>query len=160
MLNKSSSKRDYDIVIDEAGGDITFIPLGASIEGDIITNCTIIINGSIKGDIKSDNKILIGSEAEIFGNISASQLLIYGKVHGSVFVNDIIILKENCIVESDIVTSKIVCEKNCTISGHIHFASDGAVPPPKKLIYETVKTPAVINENKENSSVLKKWDFI
>jgi len=160
MLNKNSSNRDYDIVIDEAGGDITYIPLGASIEGNIITSCTVIINGTLKGDIKSDNKILIGSQAEIFGNISASQLLIYGKVHGSVFVNDIIILKEKCIVESDIVTSKIICEKNCTISGHIHFASDGAVPPPKKQIYETVKTPAVTNDGSESGSVLKKWDFI
>jgi cytoskeletal protein CcmA (bactofilin family) len=109
--------------VDNDGNNIASILSESTIEGNIAASSDLIIHGKIIGDVISDSLVIIGSDAEIYGSVTAKEISIYGKVFGDIAVNDIIILKGKSIVNGDIFASEIVCEKSCEISGQVSIVS-------------------------------------
>jgi cytoskeletal protein CcmA (bactofilin family) len=88
-----------------------------NINGDLITDDDLRIDGIVNGNIKSNKRIIIGTTATIKGNISANTIEINGKVNGNIEASDILILKETAILEGDIAVTKLSIQTGAKFNG-------------------------------------------
>lgn len=64
----------------------TIIGAGCNLKGDINTDHTVQIHGTVKGDVTADT-IVIGRGGSISGNIRAQTLFLHGTLDGNATVN-------------------------------------------------------------------------
>jgi len=100
----------------EAPG-INIIGQGTEIKGDINTSGDMRIDGKLTGNFVSNQKLVIGSDGIIEGNINCKDCDISGKVVGDMCVTELLILKSTSDVRGDISTNKLVVEIDAQFSG-------------------------------------------
>lgn len=83
----------------------TIVGAGVSLSGKIESKNSIQVNGSFVGEIVAEGDVIIGSEAEVSGPISAKSSTIAGTVNGDVNVVD-----ELDILSSGKVLGNISCK--------------------------------------------------
>jgi len=96
---------------------LTIIGAGVIISGNIETKGDIRIDGTLKGNVASKQKILLGPEAIVEGDISANQADILGRVLGEVSVLDLLYLHGDAVIEGNIRTSKLQIESTASFNG-------------------------------------------
>ncbi|MGE9516008.1 MAG: bactofilin family protein [Solitalea-like symbiont of Acarus siro] len=107
--NYNSQINDYSL---------TLIGSGTFIAGEIKCKNDIRIDGHIKGDISSENRVLIGENGIIEGNIYCQNAEISGCIIGNIKVKDNIVLKTNCKIQGDIQTKTIIIESGAVFAGN------------------------------------------
>ncbi len=95
----------------------TLIGQGAFIQGDLSIKGFIRFDGDINGNIETTGKLIIGDQARIKGNITASSVLIHGIVEGDVVAPEGVRLFSTASVIGDIVSKKIFVEEKVFIQG-------------------------------------------
>lgn len=93
------------------------------IEGSIVAEGDIRIDGHVKGSLRSKSKVVIGHTGIIDGDITCLNADVSGKVIGRVSVTELLSLKSTAIVEGDIVTSKLVVEADAKFNGNCRMGA-------------------------------------
>jgi cytoskeletal protein CcmA (bactofilin family) len=106
MFNKQEKK----VAVEQLANSNNSISNGTSIVGDVETFGSIRIDGKVRGNITTKNKLVLGSTSVIDGNILAQNAEIEGEVTGRVEVAELLILKPTAKINGDIITNKIVVE--------------------------------------------------
>ena len=88
---------------------------GLRIEGNVIAEGKIRIDGEINGDIKGDY-IILGETSRIKGNILSEFIVIMGTVEGNVSSQEVEI-KTTGKIRGDITTQKLSIEPGASIKG-------------------------------------------
>ena len=88
---------------------------GLRIEGNVLSEGKIRIDGEINGDIKGDY-IILGETSKIKGNILSEFIVIMGTVEGNISSQEVEI-KTTGKVRGDIVTQKLSIEPGASIEG-------------------------------------------
>jgi cytoskeletal protein CcmA (bactofilin family) len=96
---------------------INLIGNGTSIIGDITSNGDVRIDGTLKGNISINGKLVVGSTGKIEGNVTCQNADISGEIHGKVEISELLILKASSKLMGDIITGKISIEPNATFTG-------------------------------------------
>lgn len=78
-----------------------YIPKEVAIVGNINTVLPCIIDGNLDGNIVSEKAITIGISGNITGDLLAENIIVYGKVTGTVIAKDKIFVYENGIIEGE-----------------------------------------------------------
>ena len=90
---------------------------GLRIEGNVIAEGKIRIDGEINGDIKGDY-IILGETSKIKGNIFSEFAVIMGTVQGNITSQEVEI-KTTGKIRGDIVTQKLSVEPGASVEGNI-----------------------------------------
>ncbi|WP_345978218.1 polymer-forming cytoskeletal protein [Sulfurimonas sp. HSL3-7] len=85
-------------------------------------DCDFYFDGEMEGTILSKGMITVGKNGRIKGEVSASHLIVQGKVEGSVDVERIEI-KENGHVRGVITSNEMVIEAKGIFEGESHIKS-------------------------------------
>lgn len=93
------------------------IAKGTSIEGDFNTSENVRIDGTIKGNIQCDKKLVLGKSALIEGKLLAHEAVIMGKIEGDVVVNSLLRLEGTAVIKGDITAKKIIVEEGARYDG-------------------------------------------
>jgi cytoskeletal protein CcmA (bactofilin family) len=96
----------------------TIIGLGVAVEGDFNGNGDVIIEGKLKGSIKTTNHLQIGKEAKIEAEINADTAVIAGQVKGNVKVNGALELMKSARLEGNISCQSLTIESGCFFQGN------------------------------------------
>jgi cytoskeletal protein CcmA (bactofilin family) len=88
---------------------------GLRIEGNVLSEGKIRIDGEINGDIKGDY-IILGETSKIKGNILSEFIVIMGTVEGNISSQEVEI-KTTGKIRGDIVTQKLSIEPGASIEG-------------------------------------------
>ena len=80
---------------------------GTSVEGTISADNDIRIDGYLKGILNCKGKVIIGPKGNIDGEIKAQNAVIEGQFRGSLFIEDLLHIKETAQVEGEINTDKL-----------------------------------------------------
>jgi len=96
---------------------INLIGNGTAIIGDITSNGDVRIDGTLKGNITINGKLVVGSTGKIEGNVTCQNADISGEIHGRVEISELLILKASSKLMGDIITGKISIEPNATFTG-------------------------------------------
>ncbi|MCX6274819.1 MAG: polymer-forming cytoskeletal protein [Bacteroidetes bacterium] len=113
MFNKNSDSRKTD----SGTSSINLIGAGTVVEGDIKSNGDIRIDGSVRGNVVSKAKVVVGATGSIDGNVTSQNADVSGSIRGKVTVNELLFLKSSANIQGDIVTGKLVVEVGATFTG-------------------------------------------
>lgn len=90
---------------------------GTVIVGDIEAMGNLRIDGNVKGNIRTKNKLVLGPSAFVDGNVLAQNADVEGQVTGRVEVTELLVLKPSAKIEGDIVTNKMQVETGAIFNG-------------------------------------------
>lgn len=104
--------------------DVTRISKGAVITGDIVSSTDIRVDGEISGTVFSEGKIVVGETAVISGKLLCSNLDLWGKIEGEVYVKDTLSVKSLASVSGSIHINKLQVEMGAQFNGTCGMISE------------------------------------
>ena len=96
---------------------VNIIGQGTSILGDINSNGDIRIDGTLKGSIKTEGKVVLGKEGVVEGDVVCQNADISGTIKAKITVSNLLSLKETAKLNGDIVTNKLSIEPGAEFTG-------------------------------------------
>lgn len=120
---KETEQRDFGVV--------NVIANGTQLEGNVVTNGDIRVDGIVKGHIVSKAKVIVGREGRVEGNITCSNIEIEGHVNAeSLNVSNLISLKATANLLGNIAAGKIAIEPGAEFSGNCKMRNNRVTPQP------------------------------
>jgi cytoskeletal protein CcmA (bactofilin family) len=108
------------------------------------------IAGIIKGDVMVNNKLVILKEGIVLGDVSAEELLVYGKIDGNVKRCNKLMVQPGALIKGNINTKEIHIEKDAIIEGIITKSESQLathkkkeLPQKKELPVENIELPPI-----------------
>jgi cytoskeletal protein CcmA (bactofilin family) len=96
------------------------------VKGDIAGDEDLRVDGKVEGPISiGGHRLTVGPTADIKAEISAREIVVYGKVHGDLRARDRIEIKKDGSVTGDLTTARIVIEDGAIFKGHIEIDRSG-----------------------------------
>jgi cytoskeletal protein CcmA (bactofilin family) len=108
------------------GGLTAFIDQGSEFEGKLSFKDTVRIDGCFRGEITSENTLIVGESGEIEANIKSTVVVVSGTVHGDVQAGRQIVLHKTARVEGDLHTPSIMVEEGAVFNGRLSMKSSGS----------------------------------
>lgn len=109
------------------------IGAGSEFEGKLRFTGTVRIDGKFKGEISSEDILVIGEDAEIDGDVSVGTALVHGKVKGTIRARELIELHKPCRFFGNLVTPSLVIERGVIFEGNTKMENPGAPPAAKPV---------------------------
>jgi len=110
--------------------------IGASLEikGRISGEEDLQIDGKVEGPVAlRGHRLTIGRSGQLNSEISARELVVYGKVTGNVNASDRVEIKKDGAVIGDIQTARISIEDGAIFKGRIEIDRPGSKPAPASV---------------------------
>lgn len=104
-----------------------FIDEGSEMEGRYTFRGTVMLNGKFKGEIRSEDTLIIGERGVIAADIRAGRVLVSGEVTGNVRAMERIELKRTARVFGDVEAPVVVLEEGVLFEGHCRMAKPSPV---------------------------------
>jgi cytoskeletal protein CcmA (bactofilin family) len=127
----------------EAGGLTAFIDQGSEFEGKLSFKDTVRIDGHFRGEITSENTLIVGESGAIEASIRSRVVVVSGTVDGDIVASHQIVLHKTAVVNGDIETGALVVEDGAELNGRVgmraregkaastlHAIESGAPPQP------------------------------
>jgi cytoskeletal protein CcmA (bactofilin family) len=102
----------------------SIIGAGNTITGDIESNGDIRVDGTVKGNVYSKAKVLVGPSGLIEGNMITNEADISGNIIGNITTKGLLILKGNACVAGNIHTAKLFIEPTASFNGQCHMGAN------------------------------------
>jgi cytoskeletal protein CcmA (bactofilin family) len=122
MFKKSGGKASA-----KATGELTaFIDEASEIEGKFTFTGTVMINGKLRGEIQSNDTLIVGEKGVINAQIRAGIVLVSGEVVGNVVGLERVELRGGARVSGDIEAPIVVVDEGVMFDGHCRMTRAGA----------------------------------
>jgi cytoskeletal protein CcmA (bactofilin family) len=107
---------------------------GTKINGKLTFDGPTTIEGEVEGEILAQANVTIGQQAVVKGKISASAILVQGKVMADVQAEKKLEIQPPGSVVGDVNTQSLVIGDGATLEGHISMKKEGRVLPLRQEI--------------------------
>ncbi|MDQ7038408.1 MAG: polymer-forming cytoskeletal protein [Aquificota bacterium] len=94
----------------------TLIGEGCVFEGNLNLSTATRIDGKVKGNIRSEEMLIIGENGSVEGDITCSEVLIYGTVIGNIEARRVEV-KKGAYLNGDVKVDVFVVEEGATYNG-------------------------------------------
>jgi cytoskeletal protein CcmA (bactofilin family) len=93
------------------------------IKGEIIASESLYIEGDVEGAIiQSDNRVTISHNAHVSANITAREVVIFGKVRGNIYASDRVDLRSEGSLSGDVTAERISIGEGAFLKGGIDIS--------------------------------------
>ena len=113
--------------IKEPTGELNVLGEGTTIQGSLVSNGDLRIDGKVNGNVTTQGKCVLGASGAIIGDIKAKSCDISGNVTGNIKVVDTLFIKASGIINGDITTTKIVIEIGGQLNGSCTMGVDVSI---------------------------------
>lgn len=96
---------------------------GTIIEGNIIAEGDLVIEGTVRGDVTTKTSLVIGPSCTIEGNILAQHAEVAGRVKGTVQALGLLVIKSSSMIDGDVLTKNLNVESGSTFNGRFTVGS-------------------------------------
>ncbi|PLX20155.1 MAG: cell shape determination protein CcmA [Marinilabiliales bacterium] len=103
---------------------INLIGAGTEITGDVSSNSDIRIDGTLKGNLKTAGKVVIGETGKVKGEIKCKNSDVLGEINGKIQVDQLLSLKATARIFGDIVTKKLAIEPGSQFTGNCNMGEE------------------------------------
>jgi len=114
---KAFSKKNVDRIE-------TLVGVGSTINGDIVGNDSLLINGVVTGNVTTESTIRVGTTGVIKGNVKARSAIIGGVIEGNLDTKENTTLGSQSRLLGDLRTSKLKIEEGATFEGRCVMLKD------------------------------------
>ena len=103
---------------------------GTVVEGIVKSEKDIRIEGSVKGKLHCDAKLVIGPTGFIEGEVRCASAVIEGRFEGTIFITDLLNVRESASISGEVTTGRLVVQSGahfnvlCNMTGPLP-ASEG-----------------------------------
>jgi len=117
---------------------------GTVVEGSVTSESDIRVDGTIKGKLLCNAKVIIGPTGFVEGEIKCQNAVIEGKFEGNLEVAELLNIRESASISGEIITNKLsiqsgaVFDASCTMGG-VKKSSNGilnSLKEAKKVVKE------------------------
>ena len=109
-----------------SGGLTAFIDQGSEFEGKLSFRDTVRIDGRFRGEIASENTLIVGESGEIEASIRSNTIVISGSVDGDVSAGQKVTLHKTARVDGNVETKCLVMEDGAILNGQVKMTSPDA----------------------------------
>lgn len=96
---------------------INIIGVGTDINGDIVSNGDIRVDGGLNGKLSTKGKVVVGVTGKVKGEINCKNSDVEGYIEGKIIVVQLLSLKATAQINGDIVVSRLAIEPGCKFTG-------------------------------------------
>ena len=126
---------------ESAGSDIkAFLGKGSEFEGKLSFQGTVRIDGSFRGEIRSEDTLIIGDDAVIKAELMVGKAVISGTVDGNITTSERLELYPPAKVTGSINTPALVVIEGAMFEGTCHMPMAG-----EKIEKEEEKRPTLLS---------------
>jgi cytoskeletal protein CcmA (bactofilin family) len=105
----------------ESGEWSGFLERGVNVEGKLETTGTFRIDSPMKGSLISDEKLILGPNARIVGQIDGNYVIIAGRFDGTIKAKGKVEIQTKAIVTGEIHTPCLIIEPGAVFDGRCHM---------------------------------------
>lgn len=111
---------------------VNLLSEGTTLTGDLSANSDIRVDGSIKGNIKTSGRVVVGASAHIEGNIDSAGVDVIGNMEGNILSSGMVVLRDKSMFTGVIRSTVVTVEAGAVFNGEcrIEKASEPAARPP------------------------------
>jgi cytoskeletal protein CcmA (bactofilin family) len=113
--------------IEQENHAINLIGVGTDIKGDIESVGDIRFDGSLKGNLKTKGKVVIGATGSIKGEITCKNSDVEGKIEGKINVQELLSLKASSVLLGDIIAKRLAIEPGARFTGYCNMNVDSTL---------------------------------
>lgn len=114
---KNESPREMSDVVSVIGP-------GMEIIGDIKCDGTVRVEGRVEGSIKASKSVVVGKEGTVSGDIDTQDVVVAGRVNGTVLGASRVELQDTCHVEGDIKSRRVKLDEGGRVEGRLHMGTE------------------------------------
>ncbi len=103
---------------------INILSYGTNIEGNIVCNSDIRIDGGLIGNLTTSGKLVIGPSGSIHGEINCKNGDISGVIEGKINATELLALKATAKLYGDININKLAVEPGCIFIGNCKMTAE------------------------------------
>lgn len=122
MFGKRGKKRKAG-----SAGGLTLLMEGTSVQGELVAEGDIRIDGNVSGRITCRATLIIGSEGYVEGEITAQNMRISGKLKGNADVSGELRLESSASIDGDLTVAALDVEDGAKLNGRVYMKQDGMV---------------------------------
>ena len=120
----------------------TIIGVDVNVKGNLKNKGSIQVNGTVEGEIRSDENITVGETAVVNGPVVAKYVLISGRVNGTIDATDRLEIDPTGGVTGDIKAKSLIVREGAIFNGNCAMADSakekGKVETPSETKAEDV----------------------
>jgi cytoskeletal protein CcmA (bactofilin family) len=97
----------------------TIVGPNTSINGNIESGGFTRVDGSLRGNLNAQGRVIVGERARMKSNISGTAVTIGGVVYGNVLASERVLILSTGLVLGDIITRRIQADDGCLVHGRV-----------------------------------------
>ena len=105
----------------------TIIGSSVKVEGNFVCDGSMVIDGQVKGLVRTNQSLTVGTKAIITADVSAGNARIAGEINGNLKVDGFLELAETARINGDIEIGSLAVTKGAIINGNIKMGADISV---------------------------------
>ncbi|MEY4134832.1 MAG: bactofilin family protein [Saprospiraceae bacterium] len=106
---------------------------GTVVEGTVKSEKDIRIEGSVKGTLHCDAKLVIGPTGYIEGDVRCASAVIEGRFEGSIFIADLLNVRESATVSGEVTTGRLVVQSGANFNVQCNMAGGAGTSAASKI---------------------------
>ena len=115
--NGTSSSSNSSVI----SGSTNSLVAGTNIEGTINAGSDIRIDGSLKGTLICNGRVIIGPEGKVDGEINCQNAVIEGSFQGKISVKELLNVRESANIQGDVITGKLLVQPGAIYNVHCNM---------------------------------------
>ena len=126
IFNKDVTERSSNGSAQQGEGVLSLIGAGMKVIGDIETSGVVKVEGTVEGNIRNARQVLLGRQGEITGDIHARDVVLGGRVSGTIYASERVEVQGTASVHGDIQTKSIVVLEGARVNGAVKMDGGAA----------------------------------
>lgn len=103
---------------------------GTEFEGKLIFRGRARIDGQLRGDVSTDDLLIIGEDGHVIGDVAVGTLIVLGgTIEGTVKATKLVELHAPTRINGDIETPQLYLDRGVTFQGKCSMNSDATIVP-------------------------------
>jgi cytoskeletal protein CcmA (bactofilin family) len=98
--------------------DVSIISHGVRIDGNLISNGNVRIDGIIVGNITVNGNLTIGDASQLNGDVKAKNVTMSGKLTGRITAEEKLKLEPKSVLKGDLITKYLIIEEGAIFEGN------------------------------------------
>jgi cytoskeletal protein CcmA (bactofilin family) len=100
---------------------ISIIGPGMRLVGDIDTDGTVRIEGSVEGNVRAGKAVVIGKDGSVEGSVSTQDAVISGRLVGTLIAESRLELQATSRIDGDVYARRLHLEEGAVLNGAVHM---------------------------------------